>query len=146
MASGVTATQTIGIVTGLCLAAPALSANPASTRVRTEGSDFEYNLRIDQALARYRQAVDADGADPAAYRAVASMYMLKIAFGRGAVTTDDFLSGDISSDTSRFRNHPLPSRMGSTPTPIKHCSWLKRKSATGRTMPTPATSWARQSR
>jgi tetratricopeptide (TPR) repeat protein len=97
--SRVTGKQTIGIITWLCLASPAFSGTPAAAKLRAEGTDHEYNLRLDQALSKYRQALDADPADPASYRAVAGIYMLKIAFERGSVTTDDFLSGDISTDT-----------------------------------------------
>jgi tetratricopeptide (TPR) repeat protein len=88
-----------GLIVCLSLWAGVAGANPASTTFRSEGDKQEYNLRLDQALQRYLQAVDADPNDPASYRAVAATYMMRIAFHRGAVTADDFLGGEVNTDT-----------------------------------------------
>ena len=63
------------------------------------GNEHEYNLRLDQALSHFNQAMEANPDDPAAYRAVAALDMMKIAFLRGAVTADSFLGGDAGVDT-----------------------------------------------
>ncbi len=83
----------------LCLATALINANPAASRLRAQGDEQEYNLRLDQALRQFRQAVDADPRDPASYRAVAATYFMRIAFRRGAVTADDFLGGNTNADT-----------------------------------------------
>jgi tetratricopeptide (TPR) repeat protein len=80
------------IAAGLILSNVAMSADSAMS-LRTEGNDEEYNLHLDQALSRFRQAVLADPTDSASYRAVAGVSMLRIAFERGAVTMDEFLDG-----------------------------------------------------
>jgi len=82
-----------------CLASALINANPAASRLRAQGDEQEYNLRLDQALRHFRQAVDADPRDPASYRAVAATYFMRIAFRRGAVTADDFLGGQTNADT-----------------------------------------------
>lgn len=64
------------------------------------------NLRLDQALCLYQQAVAADPNDPAAYRALASAYLFKIAFRRGAVTMDEFLDGDARDDSVSVAKPP----------------------------------------
>ena len=81
-----------------CLASALINANPAASRFRAQGDEQEYNLRLDQALRHFRQAVDADPRDPASYRAVAATYFMRIAFRRGAVTADDFLGGNANAD------------------------------------------------
>jgi tetratricopeptide (TPR) repeat protein len=69
-----------------------------AARLRAQGNDQEFNLRLDQALRAFRRAVDANPGDPASYRAVAATYFMRIAFRRGAVTADDFISGDANAD------------------------------------------------
>src|SRR5471032_995824 len=83
----------------LCLASPLVGASPSASAFRAQGDEQEYNLRLDQALRHFRQAVDADPTDPASYRAVAATYFMRIAFRRGAVTADDFLGGQANADT-----------------------------------------------
>jgi len=77
---------------GLILSNVDMSADSAMS-LRIEGNEQEYNLHLDQALSRFRQAVLADPNDSASYRAVAGVSMLQIAFERGAVTMDEFLDG-----------------------------------------------------
>jgi tetratricopeptide (TPR) repeat protein len=74
------------------------AADPAASQLRSLGNEHEYNLRIDEALRHFRQAVDADPDDPASYRAVAATYMMEIAFRRGAVTADDFLGEEVAAN------------------------------------------------
>jgi tetratricopeptide (TPR) repeat protein len=69
------------------------------------GNDLEYNLDLDEALTRFRQAVESQPEDPASLRAVAGTYLLKIAFSRGVFTVDDFL-GDATADTVRVPKPP----------------------------------------
>ena len=86
------------IATGLVLSNVVMSADSA-TFLRNEGNEQEYNLHLDQALSRFRQAVLADPNDPASYRALAGLSLLQIAFERGAVTMDDFLDGAPDADS-----------------------------------------------
>jgi tetratricopeptide (TPR) repeat protein len=92
------APKTITTVAWLCFVTPAI-ASVGPSELRAQGDEHEYNLQFEQALSRYTQAVDADPADPASYRAVAATYFLRIAFLRGAVTADTFLGGGVESDT-----------------------------------------------
>jgi hypothetical protein len=119
--------KTLVTTTGLCLVSPLYSlvspphalasplavlvsplhaADPAS-QFRAEGNEHEYNLRLDPALARYRQAVEANPNDPASCPAVAAIYLMKIAFQRGAVTADDFLGGEVGADALICPSLPL---------------------------------------
>jgi tetratricopeptide (TPR) repeat protein len=82
----------------IAVAAPASAADPAADRLLAAGNEHEYNLRLDQALSHFHQALEANPNDPAAYRAVAALEMMKIAFRRGAVTADSFLGGDAGAD------------------------------------------------
>ena len=117
--------KTLVLVTGLCLVghqyalvgpqalaspliapAPLHAADPA-VQLRAQGNEHEYNLRLEQALARFRQAVEANPNDPASYRAVAAIYLMKIAFQRGAVTADDFLGGEVGADALDMPKPPV---------------------------------------
>ncbi len=82
----------------ITLAHPAAGADSAVGRLLTAGNEDEYNLRLDQALSHFNEALEANPNDPAAYRAVAALDMMKIAFQRGAVTADSFLGGDAGAD------------------------------------------------
>jgi tetratricopeptide (TPR) repeat protein len=82
----------------ITVARPASGADSAVGRLLTAGNEDEYNLRLDQALSHFNQALEANPNDPAAYRAVAALDMMKIAFQRGAVTADSFLGGDAGAD------------------------------------------------
>src|SRR5260221_151773 len=82
----------------IAAAGPASGAGPVAHRFLAAGNEHEYNLRLDQALTHFNQAVEANPNDPAAYRAVAALDMMKIAFRRGAVTADSFLGGDTGAD------------------------------------------------
>jgi hypothetical protein len=77
------------------------SGNPSATAAslsRSQGDELEYNLDLDDAVMCFRQAVGTEPDDPASLRAMAGAYLMKIAFSRGAVTVDDFLSADVSAD------------------------------------------------
>ena len=56
------------------------------------GYQHAYNLDFDEALATFRQAVEADPENPAVYRAVAAITWLNLMFARGALSSDEFLS------------------------------------------------------
>src|SRR5260221_8745422 len=89
----------------IAVAGPASGADPAADKLLAAGNEHEYNLRLDQALSHFNQAVETSPNDPAAYRAVAALEMMKIAFLRGAVTADSFLGGDAGAD---ILNLPKP--------------------------------------
>jgi tetratricopeptide (TPR) repeat protein len=76
---------------------------PAET-LKARGLDYGYNLDYDQALASFRGAMEADPADPAAYRLAAATMWINALFRQGAVMADDYL-GQARSDISR---QPLP--------------------------------------
>jgi tetratricopeptide (TPR) repeat protein len=88
-------------------AQPASGADPVADRLLAVGNDHEYNLRLDQALRYFNQAVEANPNDPAAYRAVAALDMMKIAFRRGAVAADSFLGGDAGADVVDLPKPPI---------------------------------------
>ncbi len=80
------------IVTAATLAvAAAATANPTSIALRARAAVELYNLDREQALATYREAVDADPQDAGAYRGLASVLWLNITFRRGNMTVDDYL-------------------------------------------------------
>ncbi len=107
-----TTSKILSAVALLSLASPLAEANPAASRLRAEGSEQEYNLRLDQAFNCFNQAVTADPDDPASYRAVAAAYLMKIAFHRGAVTTDDFLGGEVKADAIDMPKPPADMALG----------------------------------
>ena len=74
------------------LSAPAQAlANSRSDALRARAADEIYNLDRDRAVESYREAVEADPQDAAAYRGLASALWLSITFRRGSMTVDDFL-------------------------------------------------------
>lgn len=87
-----------GIVVSLFVASPLFADHSAAVKLRARGGDLAFNLHLDQAMAHYRQAVEADPSDPASYRAVAAANLMRIAFLRGAVTADEFLGGKVNAD------------------------------------------------
>jgi tetratricopeptide (TPR) repeat protein len=94
------------------LASPLMAASPSASGLRAQGNEHEYNLRLDPALSRFRQAVDVDPRDPASYRAIAATYLMRIAFRRGAVTADDFMGGEVSADTLEMPKPPSDLALG----------------------------------
>jgi tetratricopeptide (TPR) repeat protein len=89
-----------------CVLNPSTAANAVSSRLRSLGDELEYNLDLPDALTFYRQAVDAEPDDPAAYRAVAATAFFQIAFRRGAVAADEFLGGEVNVDTIEMPKPP----------------------------------------
>ena len=90
-----------------CLAGGLYAADASTAaQLRVQGNEHQFNLRLDQAMSRYCQALDANPADPANYRAVAAIYLMRIAFQRGAVTADDFLGGEVGSDALKMPKPP----------------------------------------
>jgi tetratricopeptide (TPR) repeat protein len=80
------------IVTAATLAvATAATANPTSIALRARAAVELYNLDREQALATYREAVNADPQDAGAYRGLATVLWLSITFRRGNMTVDDYL-------------------------------------------------------
>jgi tetratricopeptide (TPR) repeat protein len=68
------------------------AANPRSAELLRAGYRAAFNLDYDDARVAFRQAVEADADDPAAYRAVAALTWLNLMFTRGALSSDEFLS------------------------------------------------------
>ena len=79
-------------------AAPA-RANQRSDALRRQASTHIYNLDRDQAVAIFRQAIEADPQDAAAYRGLATALWLSITFRRGNMTVDDYLGRVGKSNT-----------------------------------------------
>lgn len=80
------ATLVVTVVAG----SPA-AANPASRELRAKASAQIYNLDRDEAISTFREAINADPQDAAAYRGLASALWLSITFRRGNMTVDDYL-------------------------------------------------------
>jgi len=84
---------------------PVLEAAPATDRaaaiaLRAQGVQAGYNLDYDEALAAFRQAIEADPGDPAPHRLMAATAWIRLLFQRGAITVDDYL-GEARSDLAR---------------------------------------------
>jgi tetratricopeptide (TPR) repeat protein len=73
------------------------SANPASATLRARGITELYNLDGERASATFRAAIAADPQDAAAYRGLASVLWIGIAFDRGTMTIDSYL-GRVTRD------------------------------------------------
>jgi tetratricopeptide (TPR) repeat protein len=67
------------------------AANPASRELRAKASAQIYNLDREEAISTFREAINADPQDAAAYRGLASALWLSITFRRGNMTVDDYL-------------------------------------------------------
>jgi tetratricopeptide (TPR) repeat protein len=80
-------------------AAPlAAAANPRSESLRARASSELYNLDRDQALATYREAVQADPSDAAAQRGLAGALWIEESFRRGTMIVDSYLGGVTRSN------------------------------------------------
>lgn len=88
----------------LTLAGPAY-ANPASDALRARAADALYNLDDEHALTIWRQAVEADPQDGAAWRGLASGLLAHIAMLRGTMTVDSYL-GRVSTNDVRVPPPP----------------------------------------
>jgi tetratricopeptide (TPR) repeat protein len=66
-------------------------ANTESAALRARASADIFSLDRDRAIATFRQAIEADPQDAAAYRGLATGLWLSITFRRGNMTVDDFL-------------------------------------------------------
>src|SRR5262245_34943433 len=75
------------------LTATSAAANPASEALRARAAVDFYNLDTAQALALYREAIEADPDDAAAHRGLASAIWTTITFSRGSLTVDNYLGG-----------------------------------------------------
>jgi tetratricopeptide (TPR) repeat protein len=89
-----------------CVLALSTSADSVSSRLRSQGNELEYNLDLPDAMKLFRQAIDAESSDPAAYRAVAAISLFQIAFLRGAVTVDDFIGEEVNADRIEMPKPP----------------------------------------
>ena len=78
-------------------------ANPASIALRSKATAATYNLDHEAARATFKEAVDADPNDAAAYRGLATTLWLSITFRRGNMTVDDYLGRP-----NRPTSSPLP--------------------------------------
>ena len=94
------------VALALTLAAPIAleGASPvdqaAAAAFRAQGVQAGYNLDYDEALAAFRQAIEADPGDPAPHRLIAATTWIRLLFQRGAITVDDYL-GEARSDLVR---------------------------------------------
>jgi tetratricopeptide (TPR) repeat protein len=93
------------IVVGALLLAPPASANPRSVELRKAGFIHAYNLDHDKALASFKAAIEADPADPGAYRAMAAVAWLNLLYQRGSVSVDDYL-GSMTQPNIKLRTPP----------------------------------------
>lgn len=74
---------------------------PASTEaLKARGLEFGYNLDYPQALAAFREAIEADPTDSNAHRLAAATVWISTLFKQGAVTAEDYL-GQARSDVAR---------------------------------------------
>jgi tetratricopeptide (TPR) repeat protein len=80
-------------------------ANPASAALRARGTAELYNLDREQAAATFRAAIAADPQDGAAYRGLASVLWIGIAFDRGTMTVDSYL-GRVTRDNVKLPPPP----------------------------------------
>ena len=94
------------IAIGISVASqPVLEGAPVADRaaavaLRAQGVQAGYNLDYDEALAAFRQAIEADPGDPAPHRLIAATTWIRLLFQRGAITVDDYL-GEARSDLAR---------------------------------------------
>src|SRR5688500_5179910 len=80
-------------------------ANPASLALRARGTTELYNLERERAAAAFREAIAADPQDSAAYRGLASVLWIGIAFDRGTMTVDSYL-GRVTRENVRLPPPP----------------------------------------
>src|SRR5262245_7505580 len=88
------------IVAGALVAVPSARQNapagPADlTALIKQAFRSAYNMDETEPLDSARRAVTLAPADPAAHRALASILWLDILFRRGAVVTDNYLTGSL---------------------------------------------------
>jgi len=85
--------------------ATAVPANPRSVELRKAGFVHAYNLDHDKAVAAFREAIEADPADPGAYRAMAAIAWLNLLYQRGSVSVDDYL-GSMTQPNIKLNSPP----------------------------------------
>jgi tetratricopeptide (TPR) repeat protein len=83
------------------------NVEPAATSPLSEGNELEYNLDFDEALTRFREAVEAQPEDPAALRAVAAAHLFQIVLRRGVITIDDLLGDELAADSVSLPKPPV---------------------------------------
>jgi tetratricopeptide (TPR) repeat protein len=93
------------------LTVTAAAANPASDALRARAATELFNLNFEQALALYREAVDADPHDARAHRGLAGAIWSSITFSRGQLTVDNYLGG-ISRQNVKVQ--PPPPELAAT--------------------------------
>ena len=94
----------LAVAGALLLALPA-DANPRSVELRKAGFIHAYNLDHDKALAAFKAAIEADPADPGAYRAMAAEAWLDLLYQRGSVSIDDYL-GSMAQPSVTLKSPP----------------------------------------
>lgn len=92
--------RALAVFLGSTVLAPSVAAQEAVAALRTRAADLQYNLDHEEAVKVYRQAIAADPADPAGYRALATLYWLDIALRRGAVTVDEYMGRVARADVA----------------------------------------------
>jgi len=85
--------------------ATAVPANPRSVELRKVGFTHAYNLDHEKATAAFRAAIEADPADPGAYRAMAAVAWLNLLYRRGSVSVDDYL-GSMTQPNIKLNSPP----------------------------------------
>jgi tetratricopeptide (TPR) repeat protein len=74
--------------------------SPQAASLIKSAFDAVYSLDFQEGLALARQSVTVAPSDPSTHRAVASMVWLNLLFLRGAVVTDQYLSGRLTQQLS----------------------------------------------
>lgn len=102
-ASWLRASATVALIA--CSLPGSALANPRSIELRRLGYLHAYNLDHDEALASFRQAIEADPNDPGAYRAVGAIAWLNLLYQRGAVSADEYL-GSMTEPNVKLKAPP----------------------------------------
>jgi len=93
------------LLLGACALPCTLHANPRSIELRRLGYIHAFNLDHDKALATFTEAVNADPADPGAYRALAVNAWMHLLYLRGSITVDDYL-GSTTKPNVKLKTPP----------------------------------------
>ena len=90
----------IGVASQITLEGAPAADRAKAVAFRAQGVQAGYNLDYDEALAAFRQAIEADPGDPTPHRLMAATTWIRLLFLRGSITVDDYL-GAARSDLTR---------------------------------------------